>query len=48
MKGPLRFFDNIKQGNIALEKAEEEQKEFKSKLNEIVKGSKKNQKLKRV
>ena len=30
-KGPLRFFNNIKEGNIALEKAEEEQKEFKSK-----------------
>ena len=30
-KSPLRFFNNIKEGNIALEKAEEEQKEFKSK-----------------
>ena len=38
-KGPLRFSNNIKEGNIALEKAEEEeeeeeeeeQKEFKSK-----------------
>ena len=30
-QGPLRFFNNIKEGNITLEKAEEEQKEFKSK-----------------
>ena len=42
-KGPLIFFQNIKKGNIALEKAEEEQKEFKSKLNKLVKGSKKSE-----
>ena len=40
---PLRLFKNIKQGNITLEKAGEEQKEFKSKLNKIVKGRKKSE-----
>ena len=40
-KGPLSFYRSIKEGNITLAKAKEQQKEFKSKLNEIVKGSKK-------
>ena len=40
-KGPLSFYRSIKEGNITLAKAEEQQKEFKSKLNKIVKGSKK-------
>ena len=34
-------FKNIKEGNITLEKAAEEQKEFKSEINKMVKGSKK-------
>ena len=42
-KGPLIFFKNIKKGNIALGKEEEEEKEFKSKLNKLVKGSKKSE-----
>ena len=41
IKDPLTFFKNIKKGNITLGKAEEEQKEFKSELKEIVKGIKK-------
>ena len=40
-KGPLRFYRNIKEGYITLEKAEEQQRELKLELNEIVKGSKK-------
>ena len=40
-KDPLISYKSIKEGNITLEKAEEEQKEFKSELNEIFKGSKK-------
>ena len=42
-KGPLGFYRNIKEGYIRLEKAEEEQREFKSKINEIVIGSKKSE-----
>ena len=34
---------SIKKGNITLEKAEEEQKEFKSEIKEIVKGSQKSE-----
>ena len=41
-KVPLRHFKNIKEGNIALEKAEQEKK-ISSKLNEIVKGRKKSE-----
>ena len=35
-KGPLGFYRSIKECYIKLEKAEEEQKEFKSEINEIV------------
>ena len=42
-KGPLSFFRSIKEGNITLEKAEEQQKGFKLELNEIVKGSNKSE-----
>ena len=37
-KGRLALFGNIKNGCITLEKAEENQKNFKSDINEIVKG----------
>ena len=40
-KGPLGFYRNVKETYMTLEKAEEEQEEFKSKVNEIVIGSKK-------
>ena len=40
-KGPLCFYRTIQEGNIALENTEEQQKEFKSELNERVKGIKK-------
>ena len=40
-KGPLGFYKNIKEGYITLEKSKEKQKEFKSDVNKIVKGSKK-------
>ena len=40
-KGPLGFYRNIKEAHITLEKAEEYQKESKTKINEIVIGSKK-------
>ena len=45
IKGRLGFFKDTKEGYITPEKAEEEQKEFKSEINEIVIGSK-NQKIK--
>ena len=35
-KGPLVVYENIKEGCITLEKAEEEQKEFKLEINKIV------------
>ena len=38
-KGPVKFYKNIKEGDITSEKAEEQQKEFKLELNEIVKGT---------
>ena len=47
-KGPPGFYKNIREGYITLEKAEEKQKEFKSYINEIVKGSKKSQDQKNV
>ena len=47
-KGPLSFYGSIKEGNITLEKAEEQQKESKLELNEIVKGSKKSENQKSV
>ena len=43
-KGPLSFLRSIKESNISIEKAEEQQREFTSGLNEIVKGSKKSEK----
>ena len=42
-KGPLGFYKNIKEGYIKIRKAEEKQKVFKSKINEIVRGSKKSE-----
>ena len=38
-QGPLMFYRSIKEGNITLIKAEEQQKELKSELSKIVKGS---------
>ena len=35
------FYSNIKEGNITLKKAEEEQKEFETEINDIRKGKKK-------
>ena len=37
----FNFYENIEEDYITLEKAEEKHKEFKSEINEIVKGSKK-------
>ena len=37
-RGPLALYRNINNGYITLEKAEENQKNFKSDVNEIVKG----------
>ena len=34
-RGPLNIYEEIKNGNVWTEKVEEEQKQFKSKLNEI-------------
>ena len=39
-KDSLSFYRSIKEGSITLEKAEEQEKEFKSELNKIVKESK--------
>ena len=49
-KGPLGFYKNIKDGYTTLEKAEESQKNFKSDINQIVKGGAEgiNQKSKKV
>ena len=41
-KGPM--YSDIKNGNISTEKAEEIQKQFKSKLNEITTGNRKHKK----
>ena len=38
-KGPLHIYNNIKNSNISIEKIEEDQKQFKSKLNEITTGN---------
>ena len=38
IQGPLGFLKNIKNGFITIEKPEENQIEFKSDLNEIVRG----------
>ena len=40
-KSPLRFYRSIKEGYITLEKSEEQQKEFKLELNEMIKTIKK-------
>ena len=45
-KGPLGFYENKKEGYIILEKAEEIRKEFKSEINEIVKGKNKSEEQK--
>ena len=36
-KGPLKFYKDIKEGNITLGKAEGEQKEFKNEITHILK-----------
>ena len=38
-KGPLHIYNDIKNSNISIEKIEEDQKQFKSKLNEITTGN---------
>ena len=35
LKGPLGFYESIKEGHITLEKAEEQQKELNSNINKI-------------
>ena len=47
-KGPLNFYKNFDDGNITLGKTEEKLKEFKSDINEIIKGSKKSEEQKNV
>ena len=42
-KGALSFYNSRKEGSITLEKAEEKQNEFKSDINEIIRGSKKSE-----
>ena len=37
LKGPLKFYKDIKEGNITLGKAEEEQKEFQNEIAHILK-----------
>ena len=38
-RGPLNIYEEIKNGNVAIVKIEEEQSQFKSKLNEITTGN---------
>ena len=38
-KGRIYIYDNVKNGNISIQKIEEDQKHFKSDLNEITKGN---------
>ena len=38
-KGPFAFFKEIKNGNVSLKKAEEEQNEFESNLGKITSGN---------
>ena len=45
-EGPLSFYKNIKECYIKLDKEEEKQKELKSEINKILKGSKKSDKQK--
>ena len=45
-KGPLGFYENIKEGYTILKNAGEKQKEFKSDINEIIKGGKKSKEQK--
>ena len=47
-KGPLSFFRSIKEGYITLEKAEEEQKELKSNIIEIIVGNNKSEDQKSI
>ena len=44
LKGPLSFINNIKDGNVKLEKWKENQEEFKLDLYEIVRGRYKSKK----
>ena len=38
-KGPMHIYNEVKHGNISIENIEEDQKQFKSKLNEITTGN---------
>ena len=38
-RGPMHIFNEMKNGNISIEKTEEDKKQFKSKLNEITTGN---------
>ena len=38
-RGPMRIYDEIKKGNISIEKTEQDQNQSKSKLNEITVGN---------
>ena len=40
-RGPMHIYNEIKNSNISIEKIEEDQKQFKSKLNEITTGNRK-------
>ena len=42
--GPMHIFNEVKYGNDSIEKIEEDQKQFKSKLNEITTGNPKKSK----
>ena len=42
-KGPLGFYENIKEGHVTLKKAKEKQNEFESEINKIIKGGKKSE-----
>ena len=46
-ESPISFYENIKEFYIKLEKQEEKQKQLKSEINKIVKGSKKSDKQKK-
>ena len=42
-KGPLSFYRSVKEGCITLGKAEEQQKDFKANINEIIAETKKSE-----
>ena len=46
--GPMHIFNEVKYGNDSIEKIEEDQKQFKSKLNEITKIQNINQKINQI